>query len=245
MIKFFRKIRQKLLSENKFSKYLIYAIGEIVLVVIGILIALQINNLNEEKKNREFEKEILIQIQENINIDKLALKHIVNDFSKAITSSEKILQSDVSDKNKDSIKIWLGNIIMFDRFQPLTNAYEVIKSKGLDKISNKKLRFLLGKYYDDEASHMVKSTNDIELTFNDHWLPVLFDEMVEFEFKKSVELKDYKILLNPSKAQNILKLNRDNLASGINRLKSGIATIEKIQHLIEDEIKLRKPACSR
>jgi len=237
VIKFFRKIRQKLLSENKFSKYLIYAIGEIVLVVIGILIALQINNLNEEKKNREFEKEILIQIQENINIDKLALKHIVNDFSKAITSSEKILQSDVSDKNKDSIKIWLGNIIMFDRFQPLTNAYEVIKSKGLDKISNKKLRFLLGKYYDDEASHMVKSTNDIELTFNDHWLPVLFDEMVEFEFKKSVELKDYKILLNPSKAQNILKLNRDNLASGINRLKSGIATIEKIQHLIEDEIK--------
>ncbi|MBW2937136.1 hypothetical protein KXJ69_03400 [Aureisphaera sp. CAU 1614] len=237
MIKFFRKIRQKLLSENKFSKYLLYAIGEIVLVVIGILIALQINNLNEEKKNREFEKEILIQIQENINIDKLALKHIVNDFSKAITSSEKILQSDVSDKNKDSIKIWLGNIIMFDRFQPLTNAYEVIKSKGLDKISNKKLRFLLGKYYDDEASHMVKSTNDIELTFNDHWLPVLFDEMVEFEFKKSVELKDYKILLSPSKAQNILKLNRDNLASGINRLKSGIATIEKIQHLIEDEIK--------
>ncbi len=49
MIKFFRKIRQKMLTENKFSKYLIYAIGEIVLVVLGILIALQLNNLNEEK----------------------------------------------------------------------------------------------------------------------------------------------------------------------------------------------------
>ncbi len=226
-----------MLTENKFSKYLIYAIGEIVLVVIGILIALQINNLNEERKNREFEKEILTQIQENINNDKLALKQIVNDFSKAISSSEKILQSEVSDKTEDSVKIWLGNVIMFDRFQPLTNAYEVLKSKGLDKISNKKLRFILGKYYDDEASHMIKSTNDIELTFNNHWLPVLFDEMVEFEFKKSVELKDYKILLNPSKAQNILKLNRDNLASGINRLKSGLATIEKIQNLIKEEIK--------
>ena len=44
MIKFFRKIRQRLLSENKFSKYLLYALGEIVLVVIGILIALRINN---------------------------------------------------------------------------------------------------------------------------------------------------------------------------------------------------------
>jgi hypothetical protein len=237
MIKFFRKIRQKMLTENKFSKYLLYAIGEIFLVVIGILIALQINNLNEEKKNREFEKETLTQIQENINNDKLALTQIVNDFSKAIISSEKILQSEVSDKTEDSIKIWLGNIIMFDRFQPLTNAYEVLKSKGLDKISNKKLRFLLGKYYDDEASMMVKSTNDIELTFNNHWLPVLFDEMVEFEFKKSVELKDYTILLNPSKAQNVLKLNRDNLSSGINRLKSGLATIEKIQNLIARETK--------
>ena len=46
MIKFFRRIRHQLLSENKFSKYLLYAIGEIVLVVAGILIAIQLNNLN-------------------------------------------------------------------------------------------------------------------------------------------------------------------------------------------------------
>ncbi|WP_282124309.1 DUF6090 family protein [Algibacter mikhailovii] len=48
---FFRTIRQKLLSENKFSKYLLYAIGEIILVVIGILIALQVNHWNVERKN--------------------------------------------------------------------------------------------------------------------------------------------------------------------------------------------------
>ena len=52
MIKFFRKIRQRLLTENKFSKYLLYAIGEIILVVIGILIALQINNANEANNPR-------------------------------------------------------------------------------------------------------------------------------------------------------------------------------------------------
>jgi len=54
MIKFFRKIRQNLLMENKTGKYFKYAIGEIVLVVIGILIALQINNWNEGRK--EFNK---------------------------------------------------------------------------------------------------------------------------------------------------------------------------------------------
>ncbi|MFC3880479.1 DUF6090 family protein [Algoriphagus namhaensis] len=62
MINFFRKIRQKLLSENKLKKYLFYAIGEIALVMIGILLALQVNNANEERKNRAIEKAYLSDI---------------------------------------------------------------------------------------------------------------------------------------------------------------------------------------
>jgi hypothetical protein len=236
MIKLFRKIRQNLLTENKFSKYLIYAIGEIVLVVIGILIALSINNWNENEKNKVFENEMLIQIQANLKNDKLTLDNILKNFDNAVKSSDKILESELSEKTKDSVEIWLGAIIQFDRFQPLTNAYEVLKSNGLDKVSNKKLRFLLGTYYDDEASHMIKSISDIERTFNEHWAPILMEEMVEFEFRESVVLKDYSILLKPSKAQNTLKLNRDNYAAGINRIIFGIETIEKIQHLIEKEI---------
>ena len=233
MIKFFRRIRQNMLTENKFSKYLLYTIGEIILVVIGILIALQLNNLNENKKNDVFEKEILSQIQENLKSDKLVLKQIELNFMKAIASSNKILNAEESQKTKDSIKIWLGAIIQFDRFQPLTNAYEVLKSNGLDRISNKQLRFLLGKYYDDESLRIIKSTNDIEIAFNDHWIPILFEETVEFEFKKSVELKDYSVLLKSSKERNILKLSRDNYSSGINKIKSGISTIEEIQNLIK------------
>ncbi len=52
MIKFFRRIRHKLLGEGKVKNYLLYAIGEIVLVVVGILIALQLNNFNEAKKDQ-------------------------------------------------------------------------------------------------------------------------------------------------------------------------------------------------
>ncbi|WP_171017263.1 DUF6090 family protein [Maribacter sp. ACAM166] len=224
------------MDKNKIGKYLKYAIGEIVLVVIGILIAVQINNLNENRKNKVFEDEILTQIQANLKNDKLTLEKIFTNYTNAIKSSDKILKSEVSEKTKDSIKIWLAAIIQFDRFQPLTNAYEVLKSNGLDKVSNKELRFLLGRYYDDEASHMIKSIRDIELAFNNHWAPVLMEEMVEFEFKKSVVLKDYSILLKPSKAQNILKLNRDNYGGGINQIIRGIATIEKIQNLIKIEI---------
>jgi len=72
MIKFFRKIRQKMLTENKFSKYLLYAIGEIVLVVIGILIALSINNWNQEKKSLEKTNLLLTQVLKELafNINK-------------------------------------------------------------------------------------------------------------------------------------------------------------------------------
>ncbi len=60
MIKFFRRIRQQLLTENKFSKYVLYAIGEIILVVVGILMALSINNWNSNQKNLVAEKDYIV-----------------------------------------------------------------------------------------------------------------------------------------------------------------------------------------
>ncbi|WP_088341930.1 DUF6090 family protein [Robiginitalea sediminis] len=69
MIKFFRRIRQRLLAENRFSKYLLYAIGEIILVVIGILIALQINTWNEYKQNRKLERTFYADLLEDLAND--------------------------------------------------------------------------------------------------------------------------------------------------------------------------------
>ena len=72
MIKFFRKIRQNLINEGKTTRYFKYAIGEIVLVVIGILIALQINNWNEARKATTQEITLLKNIQQDIELDKHA-----------------------------------------------------------------------------------------------------------------------------------------------------------------------------
>ena len=71
MIKFFRRVRQRLITENKFSKYLIYAIGEIILVVIGILLALQINNWNEHRKTRLTEATKLNKLLEDLKLDSI------------------------------------------------------------------------------------------------------------------------------------------------------------------------------
>lgn len=94
MIKFFRKIRQKLLSENRFSKYFIYAVGEIVLVVIGILIALSINNWNEERKAKTLEvkllKDLVLEMKQNKSLlEDAKIRHNAHDSISTVILEQK------------------------------------------------------------------------------------------------------------------------------------------------------------
>jgi len=91
MIKFFRKIRQQLLTENKFSKYLLYAIGEIVLVVIGILIALSINNWNESRKQANNLNYIYTSIITDLKRDNQEVDAIIKEFLEKKITIDKIL----------------------------------------------------------------------------------------------------------------------------------------------------------
>ena len=98
MIKFFRHIRQKLLSQNRISKYLFYAIGEIVLVVIGILIALNINNWNEERKDHNYLNKIFASMDAELEesrqdiIEKLPKQQLlVDNLGKYMNDESKTL----------------------------------------------------------------------------------------------------------------------------------------------------------
>ena len=78
MIKLFRNIRKNLLAEGKTSKYLKYAIGEIILVVIGILIALQVNNWNENRKTQQRQTIFLNNIKQDLTNDLIQLNQIID-----------------------------------------------------------------------------------------------------------------------------------------------------------------------
>ena len=82
MIKFFRKIRYDLMEKNKTGKYFKYAIGEIILVVIGILIALSLNNWNENRKKTDVEKGVLTNIYKDLVIDSIQFDYYRSDFQK-------------------------------------------------------------------------------------------------------------------------------------------------------------------
>lgn len=101
MIKFFRRIRQKLLQENRFSKYLIYAIGEIVLVVIGILIALQINNWNENKKTEASLNQFLFEFKKELNYNIQDLEKGVSELKLHVEEKKSLL----TNRNLDTM--WL------------------------------------------------------------------------------------------------------------------------------------------
>ena len=235
MIRFFRQIRYDLMSKGKTSKYLKYAIGEILLVVIGILIALQINNWNEDRKAATFEREILSQIKINLEKDFAALTSFSANGIQAITSSNKILEVPEGSEH-DSLKYWLGDVIQFDRFQPLTNAYEVLKSKGIDLITNKELRFMLGSYYDDRAKFINRAIEDVEASFMNEWLPLTRKYIIDLKFKEYVVLNDYSPFTKPNEIRNTLIMNRDNWGGSVEYMEEGLLLIEKIIGMIDAEL---------
>ncbi|MEP0131896.1 MAG: DUF6090 family protein [Eudoraea sp.] len=141
MINFFRKIRQRLLTENKFSKYLLYAIGEILLVVVGILIALSINNWNEDKKVMKYELKILQELYSTIINDIEFQKIQIEENESAISSAEVIINSfNESIPYKESLNFHFKNL--FNRKISLVadNAYQNAKQYGLDFIENDSLK---------------------------------------------------------------------------------------------------------
>ena len=84
MITILRKLRKSVFSKNKFFSYLLYAIGEIILVVIGILVALQINAWNQEQEDREELSRIMLSISANISSDINAIQIIISDNDTSI-----------------------------------------------------------------------------------------------------------------------------------------------------------------
>ncbi len=167
MIKFFRRIRQKLLTENKFSKYLIYAIGEIILVVIGILIALQINNWNENQKTEAKIKNSLVALRNDLIQDTVLIKKRLPFIIEQYQLNES-LRARVA-KTNATVDTLIN--IMHHEFNPNwsvqviynTNTYNSLNQTGLIENLSDSLKTNIKNFYNKKFSLMdrvEKSTND-------------------------------------------------------------------------------------
>jgi len=153
MLKLFRKIRQRLLAENlptgqagKFSKYLLYAVGEIILVVIGILIALQVNNWNIERTERNKEVKYLKNIILDLEKDILSLDYLI-EFRKGRVIGDQKLIDQINGAPIEDITTLTKNVVnslMEERFSPNNSTFtELANSGNLSLISNDSIKVLL------------------------------------------------------------------------------------------------------
>jgi hypothetical protein len=149
MIKIFRKIRYDLLEKNKTGKYFKYAIGEIILVVIGILIALSINNWNENRKNRISESEYYCKLLADFELDRQNIAELYKESEFKIEISKRLLL-DLNNKDKDKPYL-LNNYLQALRtneFVPSKVAIKEITSSGkLNLLTNDSLKNSIIRYY--------------------------------------------------------------------------------------------------
>jgi hypothetical protein len=206
MIKFFRKIRQNLLSEGKTGKYLKYAIGEILLVVIGILIALQINNWNDANNLTNKETTLLIEMKSNLESDLEGLKWDINKNEKLLKANKIVLKSLNNGVYHDSLNLyytWIkGNTV----FVKNTSAFKNLESFGLDIIKNDSLRIKITNLYSTRYEYIryIEQVRDekfqyeqiipqinkhLRMTSENLYLPINFEELSRNnEFKSVIKL---------------------------------------------------------
>lgn len=149
MLQFFRKIRQNLLAEGKTGKYIKYALGEIVLVVIGILIALQINNWNEKRKQTNKEQIVLNQLLSDFQANLNQLDQKIRVREDMMMSAKSILSyiDDKSIRNVDSLDKYLAKTMAYTKFDPI--KVDLSGSGELVLISDQSLKKALNDWSSD------------------------------------------------------------------------------------------------
>ncbi|WP_163380119.1 DUF6090 family protein [Cyclobacterium sp. SYSU L10401] len=247
MIKFFRKIRQKLLSENKFSKYLIYAIGEIILVVIGILIALQINNLNESKKEQNI-------LNASLNSLKLNLQKDIENLNDQIEYNKTVLKAvdfsfrviSLPEYNNLPLSTFSDSVfhVATERtFFPNTTTFNSMETGShFQWIKNQDLIQAIYGYYaivtsisnlTNENNQFVKNHIE-EFTYNNIEFGSLLPNSNPYPKKRSPELNNTSILRESAVFENNLIGRKFRSNAEIDRSEDALTKAKELIYLIDE-----------
>lgn len=170
------------MAENKMGKYLPYALGEILLVVVGILIALQINNWNEDRINKNLEIELLKSCLDGLEKDLSDAEFNVQHHTLGYEAMGDVINALESDEpiDEDSFAIKLNDAMVPTYFVHSTSAFETIKAKGVNIISDDDLRDQIIQVYDSRYTFFLRfEASYIEETdfIHRNVFPGLFEEM--------------------------------------------------------------------
>jgi hypothetical protein len=215
MVKLFNKMRKKLLDENKTGRYLKYAIGEIVLVMIGILLALQVNTWNNDRQLKKDELKVLKSLKEEFNENLKNFDIAYKFHSNRKKAIETLIASNHRELSLDSLRRLDGNInnnYTFDAFQGIYNS--VINSGKIGLISNDSLKIKIARFQDLLNDYKEEETNVMLFTWNNLYPFQLDNSKLNFNIthqiketseNEQMELKENIIqLIESDKYENLL-----------------------------------------
>ena len=243
MIKFFRHIRKSMINQNRTKKYLLYAIGEIVLVVIGILIALQINNWNDERKTKNLEEKILKELHVNLSMDLEELQDDVS-YMDNINSASLDVREFIENNEfpNDSIFKVISILRVTPHFDPNKSGYQLLQSKGVEVISNDSLRNDISLLYERSYPYY-KRYEEERLRFHAlHSEPLLLKYFtMQFNLSRKyygdfkISQEDYNKIRTDDAFQKLLSAIAFENAAVQNRGEGVIKNIESLLNSIEKE----------
>lgn len=237
MIKIFQHIRKAMIKENKVSKYLLYAIGEIVLVVIGILIALQINNWNEQRKVDTEVLKVLNEVRSNLISDSLQIQKTIDLKEEDIRIQSVLIQAlESGNIPYDSIAYHLGWVMMARRIVLVDNGYQLMKKFGLERIKDQALRNDLINYYTISVKRIHDDTEDDDYEFLTVFLPYVRNHFFDWSWNQYGVPADYEQLQKDRYFLTSLKLNRINQKGTLEALQKGATDIQALLPTLDKTI---------
>ena len=159
MITLFRRIRQKLIGSGSVTKYILYAVGEILLIVIGILIALQVNNWNEERKKTNRENQLLAQLTEDVDLLLEELDMDIGFLKQNIALTDTLLFYRTLNPHQNWEYYFKAAPWGNPKVYPPIATYENLKSIGLEVISDPDLRNRITDLYDRKLERSTEWEN--------------------------------------------------------------------------------------
>ena len=237
MIQFFRKIRRQLLSESKIRKYLLYAVGEITLVMIGILLAFQVDSWNEKKNLTKKEITNLEEIKKNLKSDLENQLIPGSEYYQLSVEAYNILQSNFykapQSIPEDSIRELFFAMVIPWKLAFNTVTFDKLSAMGIDLISNDSIRENISQLYGYEY-RIIIDYHDVTITeFREDFVPRLSDH---FNVHKPLTKPELDYLKNDKPINTRLKgmvLRRQHLRDYFLHVKP---LVEQLLAAIETEI---------
>lgn len=262
MLKFFRHIRRSLINPNHMDKpnsstgnYLKYAIGEVLLVMVGILLALQVNNWNESNKRRTQEIKIYKEILSDLELTAEEVNKDMEAHISILDRNQKLLEYVVKRRAySDSISGYMTSIVSDLQVYPKTSGYDALNSIGLDLLSNDRVRIEITNLYQLSLQRVVNAgwretpTEDIGSLMEPFMVKHMMTDTVQSNMRTinytidstkvyRYKLRDYDALLNDDLFKQHLNLSILKRTSKIQRHARTLDNIKQTVNSIVTELR--------